>query len=73
MSDTPLPDNSLDHLLERLWPEFEQKLKSMPEPRTVIDPKRPIEEILSELLDYSRDAAQRRKSAEWLEQYIPEL
>jgi hypothetical protein len=73
VSDNPLPDNSLDHLFERLWPEFEQKLKSMPEPRTVVNPKRPIEEMLSALLDYSRDAAQRRKSAEWLEQYIPEL
>jgi hypothetical protein len=71
VSDEPVPQNVLDHLFDKLWPDLEKKLDTMPEPEEVVETKRPTDEMLAEVLELARAEANRRKMTDSLDQYIP--
>jgi hypothetical protein len=54
VSDKPVPEAHLDVLFERMWPDLEEKLNKMPNPEQAAAPKRPVEDIVAELLEISR-------------------
>ncbi len=71
VSDEPVPENVLDHLFDKLWPDLEKKLETMPEPEEVVDTKRSPDEMLAEVLELARAEANRRKKSDSLDAYIP--
>lgn len=73
VSDEPVPEANLNRLFDALWSELEQKLKTMPEPKEVVETKRTIEDMVAEMLEITRAEANRRKQADWIDQYVPQL
>jgi hypothetical protein len=67
---SPLLESILDDVFDSLWPKLETKLASIPEPDTSVPPKRDLAEMVSEILDLSRDAAKRRESEEIAKRYF---
>lgn len=60
-------DAHLDEIFEKWWPDLEAHLQQMPNAEET--PKLPsTDQMLSELLELSRAAANSRKQAEWLDQ-----
>jgi hypothetical protein len=58
-------------LFDKLWPDLEKELAGIPEPSGAVPPQRPPDEMLAEILELSRAAAQSRKSVEVLDPYLP--
>jgi len=71
IGDDPVPELTLNHLFDKLWPDLEGKLSTMPEPEKVVATKRPTEEMVAEILDLTRAEANRRKKTDSLDEYIP--
>jgi hypothetical protein len=71
VSDEPLPESRLDAVFEAFWPQLERDLQTMPEPGTVVDAKRPADQMLAEILEFTRAEANRRKKSDILDQYLP--
>lgn len=68
-----LSEHTLDDVFDALWPKLEAKLSSLPEPETHVPPKRDLNEMISEVLNLSRAAAQSRESIQFMDRYIPTL
>jgi hypothetical protein len=58
-------------LFDQVWSELEEKLNKMPAPAELIEAKRPIDEMVAEVLELTRSAANERKKVAALDQYIP--
>lgn len=57
--EDPLNEKTLDAIFEQFWPSLEEKLKAFPfAPQPVI--KRPIEDMLAEILEFTRAETNRR-------------
>jgi hypothetical protein len=69
--DSNVPESRVNHLFDKLWPDLEKELASIPAPSGAAPPKRDPEEMLAEILELSRAAAQSRKSVEALDPYLP--
>jgi hypothetical protein len=54
VSDSPVPVSNLDLLFERMWPDLEQKLATIPESEQPVAPKRLVDDMVTELLEISR-------------------
>src|SRR5579864_587202 len=54
VSDTPVPESNLDHLFDRMWPDLEMKLQSLPESTEAAAPKRSADDMVTELLEIAR-------------------
>jgi hypothetical protein len=63
-----VPEANLNRLFERFWPDLDEKLRTMPESDAAASPPRSTGELLAELLELARADANRRKSADWIEQ-----
>jgi hypothetical protein len=60
--DDALPENTLEPIFETLWPRLEVKLNAFPPaPRGVITP-RPIEDMIAEILEFTRSETNRRST-----------
>jgi hypothetical protein len=71
LGDDIVPDSSVDAIFEKMWPDLETHLLSMPKAEEM--PKLPtIDETLSELLELARASANRGKQSEWLDQLAAE-
>jgi hypothetical protein len=71
ISEDPVSDTNLNTIFEKMWPELEKAIKNMPSPDQVVEAKRSPDEVMAEILELSRAAANSRKQSEWLDQYIP--
>lgn len=71
LSDDPIPEQDLDDLFTAMWPMLEEKLKAMPEPEHTVPAPRPIEDMVAEILEMTRDAANRRRKLDHFDAYIP--
>jgi hypothetical protein len=68
---TPVPDSSLDAIFAKMWPDLEQRLSALPASAGVVPPVRTTDEMVAEILELSRAAAQSRKLVEGLDEYVP--
>src|SRR5258708_16955141 len=73
ITDEPLSDHVLDKLFEKLWPELEQIIQSMPKPDSILPAKRTTEDMIAEMLEMMRADAGRRKKVDFMDAYIPML
>jgi hypothetical protein len=71
ISDDPVSDSNLKTIFEKMWPELEKTIGNMPSPDQVVEAKRSPDEMMAEILELSRAAANSRKQVEWLDQYAP--
>jgi len=67
ISKDPVPEPALDKLFERMWPDLEKDITSMPAPEKDVPAKRPPEDMLAEVLDILRSDSGRRTNAAQLE------
>jgi hypothetical protein len=63
----PVPQQNLDRIFERMWPDLEQKLRSMPISDAVIATKRSLEDVVAEVLEIARAEAD---SMKWVQAQI---
>jgi hypothetical protein len=71
LSESPVSEANLDRLFDRMWPDLEQKLQTMPQPEQVVEAKRSEYEMIAEILEITRSEANRRTKTDWLDQYVP--
>ncbi len=62
VSKDPVPEANLDRLIDKMWSEFEQKLKTMPQSKEAPIVKRQLDDMVSEILEIARAEADSRKS-----------
>jgi len=71
IGDEPVIETNLDTIFERMWPDLEESIRRMPDPSQVVEARRTNDEMLAEILELSRAAANSRKQTEWMDQYVP--
>jgi hypothetical protein len=71
--EVPIGDAILDTVFESMWEKLEKGLAQMPRPDEIVEAKRPIEEMVAEILEYERAADKRRREATFIEAYEPVL
>jgi hypothetical protein len=59
VNEEPVPDPNLDTLFDKMWPDLEAAISSMPAPTAKIPAKRSTEEMISEILELVRSESQR--------------
>jgi hypothetical protein len=69
----PVPDANLDAVFDRMWPLLAEELSKMPVVSSAATAKRPVEEMVAEILEISRAAATSRSRTEHVERYLPIL
>jgi TIR domain len=67
----PVPDPNLDAAFNALWPSLDEKLSTLPVPDGVVQEQRTLPEMVAEVLELSRQAANSRKSVESLDSFVP--
>ncbi len=58
---------TLNGVFDALWPELEKKLSALPAPGTAIPPKRPVDDMVAEILELSRSMVDVRDAVVRLE------
>jgi hypothetical protein len=58
VNEEPVPDSNLDTLFDKMWPDLEASISSMPAPTAKIPAKRSTEEMVSEILELVRSERQ---------------
>ena len=58
-------------MFDGMWPRFEEKLAILPAPEEIVQATRTMPEMVAEILELSRAAANSRKTVEALDEYIP--
>lgn len=66
-----IPEVNLDKLFDGMWRQIEEKLKAMPSPDELVEAKRPVEEMVAEILEFERAADKRRREIDYIDQYAP--
>lgn len=61
VSDSPLGDGTLDKLFAKMWPDLDEKLQAMPKSDEAPTPKRGVEEMLAEVIEFIRMEPNRSK------------
>jgi hypothetical protein len=51
---TPVLENRLDTIFDKMWPDLDQKLKALPAPSSAPPPRRSTDEMVAEILELSR-------------------
>jgi len=64
VSPAPVPDANLAKLFDALWPQLEEKLKTIPETEGMAATERSVEEVAADLLELARSEADSRRSLE---------
>jgi hypothetical protein len=57
-------EKTLNGVFEALWPKLEHELSTMPKPATAAPPKRPLEDMVAEILELSRAGAKARNETD---------
>jgi hypothetical protein len=63
VGDSPVPDQNLEVIFERMWPDLEDKLARMPRSEQPA-PKRQLDDMVTEMLEIARAEGNSRKSME---------
>ena len=63
-----VPDANVDAIFEKMWPELESHFEHMSKAEEIAKPLPSRDEMIAEILEFSRAAANSRKQAEWLDQ-----
>lgn len=71
LSPPSVPDDSLETLFDAVWPILERKLQAIPTSPEIARAPRSVPEMVEEILELSRAAANSRKEVERLGRYIP--
>ena len=72
ISEDPVPESHLSEIFDAMWLKLHEKLVSMPPPEEGVEAKkRSLEDMIAEILDISRGAANSRKKADVLDGFIP--
>jgi hypothetical protein len=71
VGSAPVPEADLDEIFDAMWPKLEEKLQAMPPAEEDVDAKRSPEDMIAEILELSRADANRRKSTDGLNAFIP--
>jgi hypothetical protein len=71
LDSAQVPDANLDALFDGMWPRLEEKLSALPNPKEIVPASRPVDEMVAEVLELTRAAANSRKGVERLDIYIP--
>jgi hypothetical protein len=64
VSGEPVPEQNLDRLFEKMWSDLEEKITTMPQSGSSASATRPLEEIMTEILELARGEADSRKFVE---------
>ncbi len=67
----PVPDPNLDAVFEALWPQLEERLSALPTPEGIVPEQRSVPEMVAEILELNRQAANSRKAVESLDSFVP--
>ena len=54
---TPVPENDLNDLFDEMWPRLAKELAALPDKRGTAVEKRPVEDMVGEVLEITRDNA----------------
>jgi len=60
VSDDPVPKENLDALFDAMWPKLNDTLATLPPPKLSVETKRPLEEMVAEILEIVRADANRK-------------
>src|ERR1035437_8403271 len=60
VQDAPISDLDLDELFDTMWPSLEKNHFAIPAPEQSVEVKRPVEDMVAEILDWARAEPQRR-------------
>jgi len=60
--DDPLPEKTLDAIFETWWPRLEATLKAFPPAPSGVTPRRPLEDMVAEILEFTRSETNRRST-----------
>ncbi len=68
-----LAEPDLDEVFEAMWPKLDSVLQKLPPPESHVPSKRTVEEMVAEILEITRDNANRRRQVDWMDEYLPLL
>jgi hypothetical protein len=68
-----VPESTLEEIFDKWWPDLEGHLKQMPKPEGIPKPLPSPDQMIAEILELSRAAANSRKEAEWLEPFAADF
>lgn len=71
VSDEPVADDILEKVFDKMWPDLENRLATLPPPVGSTPPPRPMEEIMDEVLELARAQAAQREKTKFIDTYIP--
>lgn len=60
VSENPLLDVTVDHQFQKWWPDLKEKLEGIPNVREAAEPKRPLDDMVAEILEIARAGASDR-------------
>jgi hypothetical protein len=59
VSEEPVPEKDLDEVFAAMWPKFERMLETLPAPEETAPAKRPVEDMVAEILEIVRTDSNR--------------
>ena len=71
VSDEPVADDILEKVFDKMWPDLENRLATLPPPVDSTPPHRPVEEIMGEVLELARAQSAYREKTKFIDTYIP--
>jgi len=69
LASEPIPEPALDKLFDLTWPQLEVTLKTIPELAEDVQPKRSPEDMLAEILEFTRAETNRKRRTAYLDRY----
>ena len=67
IASDPLPEASPDELFVAMWPRLEEKLHAIPEPAKTVEAKRSMEDMVTEILEWTRaESGSRAAQFDWV-------
>src|ERR1019366_5335599 len=54
VSEEPVPDQDLEAVFDAMWPKFATMLETLPPPEDITAARRPVEDMVAEILDIVR-------------------
>src|ERR1700692_4125630 len=73
IGDEVVPESHLDIIFDKIWPELKSHLEAMPPSEELPKPLPSIDDMVAEILELTRAAANSRKQAEWIDKFAPDL
>lgn len=71
VSDEPIADEILEKVFDKMWPDLENRLATLPAPVDSAPVPRPLPEIMDEVLELARAQAAQREKTKFIDTYIP--